>query len=65
MFGETVESGHRAGSLNGELNDTDTGNSTNGDVVLGPLSWVFKLLFLCLLCMIHVLYFIVVSQLCW
>lgn len=36
MFGETVGSGHRAGSLNGELNDTDTGNSTKGDVVLGP-----------------------------
>lgn len=44
MFGETVGSGHRAGSLNGELNDTDTGNSTKGDVVLGPLSCVLELL---------------------
>lgn len=40
MFGEAVGSGHRAGSLNGELNDSDTGNSTNGEVVLRPLSCV-------------------------
>lgn len=49
MFGETVGSAHRARSTNGELNHTDTENSTSHDVFKSSNFCLFIIIFMILL----------------